>query len=192
MSNISKIDKNFEVKPLEEGQDTVFLNCLEAPFKVYGLMLPKDENDVYRRLPLSVVEALNESVVSLSHHTAGGVHKLQVQLIARIAGLRVNHAGIIKLSFTFNTLRTAKTIFNSPIIWNKKFPTFFTDISLYGLIIGSKKFKTVRNNWLIMSYRFHFINKQRNIIKTKQNMEIAKWFKFIINSKYRKESVVYL
>lgn len=72
MSNISKIDKNFEVKPLEEGQDTVFLNCLETPFKVYGLMLPKDENDVYRRLPLSVVEALNESVVSLSHHTAGG------------------------------------------------------------------------------------------------------------------------
>ena len=72
MSDISKIDKNFEVKAVEVGQETVFFNCLEEPFKVYGLILPKDETDVFRRMPLSVAEATSEGVVPLSHHTAGG------------------------------------------------------------------------------------------------------------------------
>lgn len=72
MSDISKIDKNFEVKAVEVGQETVFFNCLEEPFKVYGLILPKDETDVFCRMPLSVAEATSEGVVPLSHHTAGG------------------------------------------------------------------------------------------------------------------------
>ena len=72
MQDISKIDKNFEVKAVETGDETVFFSCLEQPFKVYGLMLPKDETDVFRRMPLSVAEATSEGVVPLSHHTAGG------------------------------------------------------------------------------------------------------------------------
>lgn len=72
MSDISKIDKNFAVKPVEVGKDTVFFNVLEEPFKVYGLILPENEDDVYRRIPLSVAKATSEGVVPLSHHTAGG------------------------------------------------------------------------------------------------------------------------
>lgn len=72
MSDISKIDKNFAVKPVEVGQDTVFFNCLEEPFKVYGLMFPENEDDVFHRLPYDVAKATNEGVDTLCHHSAGG------------------------------------------------------------------------------------------------------------------------
>ena len=72
MSDISKIDKNFAVNPIDPGQDTVFFNCLQEPFKIYGLILPENEEDVFRRIPLTVAEATNDGVVPLSHHTAGG------------------------------------------------------------------------------------------------------------------------
>lgn len=72
MSDISKIDKNFAVKSVETDQDTVFFNCLEEPFKVYGLILPENQDDVFRRMPLSAAEAVSDGVAILSHHTAGG------------------------------------------------------------------------------------------------------------------------
>ena len=51
MSDISKIDKNFAVNPIDPGQDTVFFNCLQEPFKIYCLILPENEEDVFRRIP---------------------------------------------------------------------------------------------------------------------------------------------
>ena len=72
MSDISKIDKNLAVKPVEVGQDTVFFNSLEEPFKVYGLMFPENEDDVFHRLPYDVAKATNEGVDTLCHHSAGG------------------------------------------------------------------------------------------------------------------------
>lgn len=72
MSDISKIDKNFAVKPVELGEDTVFFNVLEEPFKVYGLMFPENENDVFHRMPYDVAKATNEGVDTLNHHSAGG------------------------------------------------------------------------------------------------------------------------
>ncbi len=72
MSDISKIDKNFAVKPIETDQDTVFFNCLEEPFKVYGLMFPQNEDDVFHRMPYEVAKTVNEGVHTLNHHSAGG------------------------------------------------------------------------------------------------------------------------
>ncbi len=72
MSDISKIDKNFEVKPLEVGQETVFFDCLEEPFKIFGLIKPKFEGDIFRRMPNSVASEVSEGVASLSRCTAGG------------------------------------------------------------------------------------------------------------------------
>ncbi len=72
MSDITKIDKNFAVQPVEIGDDTVFFNCLEEPFKVYGLMFPENENDVFHRMPYDIAKAVNEGVDTLNHHSAGG------------------------------------------------------------------------------------------------------------------------
>lgn len=72
MSDITKIDKNFAVQPVEIGVDTVFFNCLEEPFKVYGLMFPQNEEDVFHRMPYEVAETVNDGVNTLNHHSAGG------------------------------------------------------------------------------------------------------------------------
>ncbi len=72
MNDITKIDKNFAVKPVEVGEDTVFFNCLEEPFKVYGLMFPENENDVFHRMSYEVAKTVNEGVDTLNHHSAGG------------------------------------------------------------------------------------------------------------------------
>lgn len=72
MNDITKIDKNFAVQPVEIGDDTVFFNCLEEPFKVYGLMFPENEEDVFHRMPYEVAETVNDGVDTLNHLSAGG------------------------------------------------------------------------------------------------------------------------
>ncbi|MBO5745742.1 MAG: SGNH/GDSL hydrolase family protein [Clostridia bacterium] len=72
MSDITKIDKNFAVQPVEAGAETVFFNCLEEPFKVYGLIFPENGDDVFHRMPYEVAKATNEGVDTLNHHSAGG------------------------------------------------------------------------------------------------------------------------
>ncbi len=72
MDDITKIDKNFAVQPVKAGDETVFFNCLEEPFKVYGLMFPENENDVFHRMPYEVAKDVNEGVATLNHHSAGG------------------------------------------------------------------------------------------------------------------------
>ena len=72
MSDISKIDKNFAVKSVETGNDTVFFNVLEEPFKIYGLLFPENEDDVFHRMPYDVAKKINEGVDTLNHHSAGG------------------------------------------------------------------------------------------------------------------------
>ena len=47
MSDISKIDKNFAIKPVEIGEDTVFFNVLEEPFKVAYVPLWSDIIESY-------------------------------------------------------------------------------------------------------------------------------------------------
>ncbi len=54
MSDISKIDRNFEVKTSIEKEDIRFYNIEEAPFKIYGLLR---ENGKYCRIPEKVAES---------------------------------------------------------------------------------------------------------------------------------------
>ncbi len=69
MSDISKIDKNFEVKT-EIGKDDIkFYDVDEAPFKLYGIFR---ENGKYRRMPENVAKAVSEGVYALHSNTAGG------------------------------------------------------------------------------------------------------------------------
>lgn len=68
MSSIEKIDKNFEVKTTIEDS-LIFRNCLEAPFRIYGLLSGEDG---FYRMPAETAEATNESVANLFRNTAGG------------------------------------------------------------------------------------------------------------------------
>ncbi len=67
--DISKVDKNFEVKTNIQKEDIKFYNAEEKPFKVYGIF---KEDGMYRRLPQKVAESVREGVNSLHTNTAGG------------------------------------------------------------------------------------------------------------------------
>ena len=72
MSQIEKIDPNFKLSTLAGHNDVVFYNCLQEPFKVYGLMKPEGERDYFISLPEEVAKNSNEGVVYLNTNTAGG------------------------------------------------------------------------------------------------------------------------
>lgn len=71
MSEIGQIDKNLQVNGTIQGEKLVFHNARNSPFKVYGLLNGK-EGEPYRRLPLRLAEQVNEGVLRLHRHTAGG------------------------------------------------------------------------------------------------------------------------
>ena len=67
--DISKIDKNFEVKSQIDKEDIKFYKIDEVPFKVYGVF---KENGKYRRMPESAARKVSEGVYALHTNTAGG------------------------------------------------------------------------------------------------------------------------
>ncbi len=69
MNDISKIDKNFEVKTNIEKDDIKFYNINDAPFNIYGVTL---ENGKYRRMPEKVAQSVSEGVSYLHSDTSGG------------------------------------------------------------------------------------------------------------------------
>lgn len=69
MTDIAKIDKNFEVKTSIEKDDICFYNANEAPFQIYGIFM---ENGKYRRMPEAVAKNVSDGVYSLHCNTAGG------------------------------------------------------------------------------------------------------------------------
>lgn len=68
MKEIEKIDKNFAVAA-EIGEKMTFVNCLDAPIRVHGL-IPTESGFV--RMPERTAEKVSESVAFLSRNTAGG------------------------------------------------------------------------------------------------------------------------
>ncbi len=69
ISDISKIDKNFEVKTNIGKEDIKFYDAESEPFKIYGLI---KENGKFRRLPESVAKSISGMVCVLSTNTSGG------------------------------------------------------------------------------------------------------------------------
>ena len=69
MSDISKLDKNFEVKTSINRDDIKFYNADNSPFKIYGVFR---ENGKYRRMPESVAKTVSAGVYGLHANTAGG------------------------------------------------------------------------------------------------------------------------
>lgn len=69
MSDISKIDKNFDIDPTLPRDGIKFYNADEAPFKVYGVY---KDGGKYVRMPGSVAREVNPIVAILYAKTAGG------------------------------------------------------------------------------------------------------------------------
>lgn len=93
MSDISKIDKNFEVKTEIEKDDIKFYNIEDTPFKVYGLMR---EDGKYRRMPEDVAKSVSEGVQRLHTNTAGG--RVRFVTDSKYVAIHASMDGIIKLS----------------------------------------------------------------------------------------------
>ena len=58
--------KNFNVEGLK------FYNVLEEPFRIYGLILPNEENKCFLRMKKESADQTSEKVGRLNYHTAGG------------------------------------------------------------------------------------------------------------------------
>jgi len=69
MADISKIDKNFEVKTSIGKENIKFYNVDEKPFSLHGIFR---ENGKYRRIPENVARKTSEGVLRLHSNTAGG------------------------------------------------------------------------------------------------------------------------
>jgi len=72
MIDFNKIDKNFFEITSVDMSGRVMYNVCEKPFRVYGLLLPQDENDIFRRMPLEKAQEINKGVELLHDNTAGG------------------------------------------------------------------------------------------------------------------------
>lgn len=70
MSDISKIDKNFKVESKIKKPDMHLINIDSNPrFKIHGVF---KQDGKYRRLPEEVAKSVNNGVLALHAHTAGG------------------------------------------------------------------------------------------------------------------------
>ncbi len=94
MSDFSKIDKNFKVETVNDKALT-FYNCLEAPFKVYGLILPTQEEPRFMRLPQAVADRVSKGVSGLACHTAGG--RVRFATDSKTVAIRVKMCRITRL-----------------------------------------------------------------------------------------------
>lgn len=66
---IEEIDKNFQLETSIKREGLRFINAMEDPFTIHGLVRIFDR---YVRMPLDVAESVSANVYMLSKHTAGG------------------------------------------------------------------------------------------------------------------------
>ena len=72
MNKLSEIDKNFaDITSVDMTGRKAYDVCKE-PFRVYGLLLPRDKNDIFRRMPSDIAKSINPGVEKLHDNTAGG------------------------------------------------------------------------------------------------------------------------
>jgi lysophospholipase L1-like esterase len=71
MKDLAQLDKNFSIAEVD-GSRFEFRDCRQEPFRIYGLILPNEEDPCFMRMPSKVAETVNEGVLSLANRTAGG------------------------------------------------------------------------------------------------------------------------
>ena len=86
MKDLAQIDKNFSIAEID-GSRFEFRDCRQEPFRIYGLILPNEEDPFFTRLPRKVAQTVNEGVLSLSTRTAGG--RIRFRTDSAIIAIRV-------------------------------------------------------------------------------------------------------
>lgn len=71
MKALTEIDPNFIPATLG-NQEYLFRDCREDPFRIYGLILPNEEDPHFMRLPQKLADQVNKQVKALASCTAGG------------------------------------------------------------------------------------------------------------------------
>lgn len=70
--DISKIDKNFKLETAIKRDGIVFYDCRDSRFEIRGVIAPKDDDDIFRRMPQDIADNTNDGVKWLNNNTAGG------------------------------------------------------------------------------------------------------------------------
>ena len=71
MKALTEIDPNFIPATLD-NYEYLFRDCREDPFRIYGLILPNEEDPHFMRLPQKLADQVNKQVKALASCTAGG------------------------------------------------------------------------------------------------------------------------
>ena len=71
MNSERQVDKNFVVKEIN-SRKYEFRNCLEEPFKIYGVIRPSKEHPHFLRIPQEIADTVSPNVAQLNRKTAGG------------------------------------------------------------------------------------------------------------------------
>ena len=71
MKALTEIDPNFIPATLD-NHEYLFRDCREDPFRIYGLILPNEEDPHFMRLPQKLADQVNKQVKALASCTAGG------------------------------------------------------------------------------------------------------------------------
>ena len=90
MSDVSKIDRNFEVKTDLQVDNIKFYSVLQEPFKIYGVFY---DDGAFRRLPEKVAKSVSEGVYRLHTHCAGGRVKFVTDSDFVVVKVFLNSAG---------------------------------------------------------------------------------------------------
>ena len=93
---LSKLDKNFEIKTAIDEPDVKWYSVLEEPFDIYGLYKTK-EDGVFRRMPKEVAENIHSSttgeknigIANLYKNTSGG--RIRFKTDSRYLMLKVEY-----------------------------------------------------------------------------------------------------
>ncbi len=72
MYKLEEVDKNFIVQTDFDTEDLSIYNPIQKPFEINGLFPPKNENDLYRRMPEEKADFGNRGVLLDHTCTAGG------------------------------------------------------------------------------------------------------------------------
>ncbi len=92
MADITNYDRNFALRPVEQGEAFDFYDATCAPFQVHGLL----PGAPFLRMPQTVADQVNEGVAYLCKNTAGG--RIRFVTDSSRVVLRANMPAVGKMS----------------------------------------------------------------------------------------------
>lgn len=72
MSQIEKVDPNFQTAQIGGRSDIIFYDCQQSPFMIHGVLAPRQTGEGFLRMPADAAQQVSEGVAYLNTNTAGG------------------------------------------------------------------------------------------------------------------------